>query len=172
MLQCEISEELMDRVKNFERKLMNAEYLKYSFEWKHCEFLWKDKDTCYNVGHFEIKDSDVSIVLKIFEDGHLYLEASGKENGWIFKEDEMEKLLTVLWLCDNFYFSSPGIEWKEHSKKEMYLNFSYCTARILDDYCDAFDFASFTEETMKEFMMEAATINSELLSYADEKGPF
>ena len=37
---------------------------------------------------------------------------------------------------------------------------------------NAFDFASFTEETMKEFMMEAATINSELLSYADEKGPF
>ncbi|MBE5955513.1 MAG: hypothetical protein E7253_03580 [Lachnospiraceae bacterium] len=174
MLKCEISEELMERVKKCEGKLLKNEYLNYEFKWRNCEMLWKEKDTCYNFGEFEIKNQDVTVLMKLFEDGHLYIEMIGSKNGWEIKEGEHEKLYAILDLCDSCYFGSPGIEVKKMKGSEQekkYLNMSYCTARIKDDYCDAADFAMIAEETLMEFLNDVTTVHTEFFADPEqEKG--
>lgn len=164
MLKCEISDELMERVKIFEGKLADHEHLNYEFKWENCEMLWKEKDTCYNLGQFEIKSQDVIISMKIFEDGHLYLEAAGEKNGWTIGKEEGDKLFKILDFCDHCYFAVPGIEKRniqDPCQKENYFNMSYCTARMKDDFCDASDFAFIAEETMMAFFDDVTTIHTE-----------
>ena len=170
MLKCEISEELMERVKKCEGKLLEHEQLYYEFQWKNCGMLWKEKDTWYNFGEFQIKNQDVTIVMRIFEDGHLFFEMSGEKNGWEIK-DEYEKLYAILDLCDSCYFASPGIEVKDMKGVEpmKYLNMSCCTARIKDDYCDAADFAMIAEETLMEFYHDVLTVYEELFADSEQK---
>ncbi len=165
MLKCEISDELMNRVKQCERMLQKLECLNYCFKWQNCEPLWKEEEPCSNFGEFEIRNQGIVMLMKIFEDGHLYFEAAGERNGWIIQHDEFEKMYQMLWVSDSCFFASPGIECKDGLKDEMFLNLSYCTARIKDDYCDAGDFALIAEESLLEFLDDASTINAELFDY-------